>query len=109
MGVYDLPIIIDKMIVETGREKVFFIGHSLGGLVYSAGVAELPYLNDKIQASFLLSPANLLYGATTPLRLVTLLVDLKPWMQVNTLIYDYNFSPLFYLIADTCYEKLFIL
>lgn len=63
MGVYDLPAIVDLMLEQSRNEKIFYVGISQGGTVYLAGASDVPELNDKIHASFLMAPAAFMGGA----------------------------------------------
>ncbi|ODN01190.1 Lipase 3 [Orchesella cincta] len=66
MGIYDLPTIVDQAIAVSGNEKIFVIGHSQGGVEVLVGTSEIPELNDKIHAAYLMAPAAFLGGAYDP-------------------------------------------
>ncbi|XP_018304076.1 lipase 3 [Mycetomoellerius zeteki] len=56
IGVYDLPAMIDYIVKTTGREKMFYLGHSQGTTVFFVMSTELPEYQHKIQAMFALAP-----------------------------------------------------
>ncbi|CAL8080419.1 unnamed protein product [Orchesella dallaii] len=66
MGIYDLPAVVDQVRDVSGHDKIFLIGHSQGGTSYLIGVSEVPELNDKIHAAYLMAPAAFLGGAYDP-------------------------------------------
>lgn len=82
MAVYDFPAFLDVILKETGSEKVFYIGYSLGGTVYPVAMSELPRLSSKIYASFLFAPAAFIGHSNHPSRFVaSTLGDLGPQGQ----------------------------
>lgn len=83
MAVYDVPMIIDLMLYETGTQKVFYIGHSLGAMVYPVAVAEQPELNDKIHASFSFGSGGVPVHSISPAKMSSILLDLEPRILVN--------------------------
>lgn len=87
MGIYDFPAILNIMLSETGNDKIFFIGHSLGGAVYAAALSERPELNDKIHASILLAPAVFVGHAYHPGRKLSGLLEYGPRVQVKIAYY----------------------
>ncbi|KAG5317338.1 LIP3 Lipase, partial [Pseudoatta argentina] len=56
IGVYDLPAMIDYIVKITGREKIFYLGHSQGTTSFFVMSTELPEYQHKIQAMFALAP-----------------------------------------------------
>ncbi|CAH0386872.1 unnamed protein product [Bemisia tabaci] len=56
MGKYDLPAVIDHVLNETGRPQLFYIGHSMGTLMFYVMAASRPEYNSKIIVSFSLAP-----------------------------------------------------
>ncbi|ODN01188.1 Lipase 3 [Orchesella cincta] len=74
IAIYDLPAIIDVMLNETGNNDIFYVGHSMGATVYAIALSEIPELNKKIRAGFMLAPAIHLGHAYNPLRKLTTIV-----------------------------------
>ncbi|CAL8145982.1 unnamed protein product [Orchesella dallaii] len=66
MGIFDLPTIVDQIRAETEHQKIFVIGHSQGSTLFLVGASEVPELNDKIHAAYLMAPAAFLGGAYEP-------------------------------------------
>ncbi|KAL6259241.1 hypothetical protein P5V15_009160 [Pogonomyrmex californicus] len=56
IGMYDLPAMIDYIIHTTGREKIFYLGHSQGTTTFFVMASERPEYQDKIQAMFAMAP-----------------------------------------------------
>ncbi len=83
MAIYDVPMIIDLMLAETGTKKVFYVGHSMGATIYSIAVAEQPELNEKIHASFSFGGGGSFAHATTPVKGLFKLLDFEPRIQVR--------------------------
>jgi len=48
MGEKDFPAIVDKVLEETNKEKLHWIGHSQGSLVCMTGLSEKPSFNNKV-------------------------------------------------------------
>lgn len=57
IGRYDLPAIIDKVLNETGSEKLNYIGYSQGAGTYFIMCSELPEYCGKTQLMIALAPA----------------------------------------------------
>ncbi|ODM90503.1 Lipase 3 [Orchesella cincta] len=70
IGTRDLPLFLDLIKNETGIEKVYFACHSTGCAVWLAGLAELPELNERFEAGFLLGPASYLGAMYNPMILL---------------------------------------
>lgn len=78
IGIYDLPAMIDLVLLMTGKDKLHYIGHSLGTTVFFVMCAELPKYNDKIIEANLLAPTvhikpttNLILNIFKPLNTPT--------------------------------------
>ncbi|CAH0397617.1 unnamed protein product [Chilo suppressalis] len=56
-GKYDAPVIIDKILEETGLSRVLYIGHSMGCTTFLTMLAQRPEYNDKLVAFVGLGPA----------------------------------------------------
>ncbi|ODM92166.1 Lipase 3 [Orchesella cincta] len=73
-GTLDLPPLVDLILKETDTEKIYFVCHSSGCSSYLAGLAEIPELNKKFKAGFLLAPSSFLgsaYGPAAKLRVLS--------------------------------------
>jgi len=82
MGIYDVPAVTDKMISVTKTKKIFYIGHSMGTTQYFIGLSEIPSMNDKIEAGFMLAPIAYMGHLNSAIRLLTPL--LAPYALVGT-------------------------
>jgi lysosomal acid lipase/cholesteryl ester hydrolase len=56
MGMNDLPTMIDYILHETNRTKLFYVGHSQGSTAFFVMTSQLPEYNNKIHAMFSLAP-----------------------------------------------------
>ncbi|CAL1688828.1 unnamed protein product [Lasius platythorax] len=56
IGTYDLPAMIDYVLQTTGREKLFYLGHSQGTTAFFVMSTQLPEYQDKIEAMFAMAP-----------------------------------------------------
>ncbi|CAL8134258.1 unnamed protein product [Orchesella dallaii] len=80
MGIYDVPAVTNKILSETNSRKIFYIGHSMGTTQYFIALSELPEMNDKIAAGFLLAPTAYMghVKRESPLRLLAPLLANHP-------------------------------
>ena len=58
MGIYDLPAEIDKVLEVTGKEKLTYIGYSLGTMQMFLGLAVMQdeYFADKVNKVVAMAP-----------------------------------------------------
>ncbi|XP_047985641.1 lipase 1-like [Leguminivora glycinivorella] len=56
IGFYDVAVIVDYILNDTRKEKVHYIGHSLGGTAFLILNAIKPEFNNKFQSAHLLAP-----------------------------------------------------
>ncbi|ODM93618.1 Lipase 3 [Orchesella cincta] len=85
MGIYDVPAGVDKILNETGTKKVFYIGHSMGTTQYFIALSEVPGLNDKIEAGFMLAPIAYMGHLNSAIRLLVPLLATDPEYQIANL------------------------
>lgn len=52
----DVPSMIDFALEKSGRDKLFYIGHSQGSTSFYVMASERPEYNEKIEAMFSLAP-----------------------------------------------------
>ncbi|XP_069680600.1 lipase 3-like isoform X2 [Periplaneta americana] len=55
-GVYDLPAVIDYILEKTGKEKIIYVGHSMGTTLFYIMMSQLPEYNEKITVMISLAP-----------------------------------------------------
>ncbi|CAL8136502.1 unnamed protein product [Orchesella dallaii] len=63
MGLFDFPPMLDQVRTISGLDKIFVIGHSQGVSSFMVAASELPGINEKIHAAFLLAPVVYIGGA----------------------------------------------
>ncbi|XP_075250394.1 lysosomal acid lipase/cholesteryl ester hydrolase-like [Convolutriloba macropyga] len=68
MAQYDLPAIVNYVIDTTGRQKIFYVGHSQGTLMAFLQMSEDLTLQDKIETAFMLTPVYSLTSMKSPLK-----------------------------------------
>ncbi len=71
MAMYDVPKVTDTILTESNNKKIFYIGHSMGTTQYFIALSEIPNMNDKILAGFMLAPIAYLGHANSGIRLAT--------------------------------------
>ena len=70
MGQYDIPAVINYILVRTGREKLVYIGHSMGTTIFWVAMETHPTLNDKIEMMFALAPVASVNDMKSPIKLL---------------------------------------
>ncbi|ODM90152.1 Lipase 3 [Orchesella cincta] len=63
-GLFDFPAMVDHTRMVSGNEKIFLVAHSEGGSAFLVATSEIPDMNEKIRAAFLLAPAAIIGGVT---------------------------------------------
>ncbi len=81
MGIYDIPAVTQRIIEVSGNDKIFYIGHSQGSTQYMVSLSELPEMNDKIIAGFLLAPVVYMGHMNNPLRALFPLINTDPGVK----------------------------
>ena len=56
MGLYDLPACIDYMLETTGRNDIYYIGHSMGATAFFVMSSLRPEYNSKIHLMLGVAP-----------------------------------------------------
>lgn len=67
IGFYDLPAMIDFMLMKTGSSKAFYVGHSQGTTSFAVFLSSRPEYNKKIIRAHLLAPAVFMKHVPHPL------------------------------------------
>ena len=70
MGEYDIPAAIDLVLGETGSEKLYYIGHSMGTTMFWVALNEHPELKDKIALMIGMGPVAKVKNMKSPLRFI---------------------------------------
>lgn len=76
MAKHDLPAMLEHVLVETGAEKVVYVGHSMGTTVFFATMSSLPeYYQDRIAAMVALAPVATVTSISSPIKYLAPLVN----------------------------------
>ncbi|KAK8382849.1 hypothetical protein O3P69_011420 [Scylla paramamosain] len=76
MAKHDLPAMLEHVLVETGAEKVVYVGHSMGTTVFFATMSSLPeYYQDRIAAMVALAPVATIKSISSPIKYLAPLVN----------------------------------
>ena len=67
IGKYDVPAMINYILNQTGRQKLSYVGHSLGSATFFIAMITHPELNNKIDVMMALAPAAALANMRSPL------------------------------------------
>ncbi|XP_031768044.2 lipase 3-like [Galleria mellonella] len=81
IGRYDLPAMIDYILLKTKEEKLIYIGHSQGSTTFFVLCSELPEYNKKIRVMIALSAVAFIFG-------IPVLNLLSPINALETLVVD---------------------
>jgi len=79
-GVYDIPAMIDTVLLYTGQEKVHYVGHSMGTTAFMVMMQERPEYKEKVKMANLLAPVAYVEHMRSPIRLLTPFVDSIEWI-----------------------------
>jgi len=80
MGLYDIPADIAYVVEKTGQEKIYYIGHSMGGTMFAIAMSEHPELNDRIRFMAGLAPAIFVHNMVSPIGLLAPFADSIEWI-----------------------------
>lgn len=71
MGLYDIPATLEYILRTTGRQKLIYIGHSMGTTMFWVAMETHPELNDKIELMVGLAPVASVSRMKSPIRIFT--------------------------------------
>ncbi|CAL8131355.1 unnamed protein product [Orchesella dallaii] len=77
----DLPLMIDLILLETGIDIIYYVCHSGGCTTMLVGLADVPELNNKIKASFLLGSGGFVGSGPNPIFVLFQLIG-KPLAHI---------------------------
>ncbi|EAT34382.1 AAEL013362-PA [Aedes aegypti] len=66
IGYYDVPAMVDYILYLTGRDRLHYIGHSQGSVVFLVMTSMHPQYNQKITSAHLSAPAAFISRSTVP-------------------------------------------
>ncbi len=72
MAKYDLPAVIDYVLMQTNHHFLHYVGHSQGTTVVLAMLSLYPRYNKKLKTVHLMSPAVYFSNAAIPLRTIVM-------------------------------------
>ncbi|XP_056648775.1 lipase 3-like [Diorhabda sublineata] len=67
IGYYDLPTMIDYILLETGTDGIYYVGHSQGTTTFFVMTSTRPEYNEKIKVQISLAPIAYMSHMTSPL------------------------------------------
>ena len=68
MAKYDLPAMLDYVIEQTGKEKIHYVGHSMGTTTFMAMNAMDQSWADKVELAVLLAPVAYVEHMASPIK-----------------------------------------
>ena len=71
MAKYDLPTELNYVLEKTGKEKIYYIGHSMGTTTYMAMNSLDQTWADKVELAVLLAPIAFVEHMASPLKYLT--------------------------------------
>jgi len=87
VGVKDLPVFFNLILKEAEKEANYFACHSTGCAMWLAGLAQVPELNGRFKAGFLMAPAAHLGTSYNPLVIFYSLIFETP---LEDLIFEWG-------------------
>jgi pimeloyl-ACP methyl ester carboxylesterase len=69
-ALFDLPAMIDMVTEVTGHKEIFYIGHSMGTMVFWQMSNVQPHYRDKIKAMFAMAPVARVDHMRSPIALL---------------------------------------
>jgi lysosomal acid lipase/cholesteryl ester hydrolase len=90
MGIYDIPAVLHYITKVSEREKVYYIGHSMGTTELFIALSLLPHLNQLVATAFLYAPVAFLSNTISISRHIApfaeeLYVSFDPFIRIITL------------------------
>lgn len=70
MGKFDLPAMIDQILLMTSAEKIHYVGHSMGTTMFMAMTNLRPEYQDKIIMANFLAPVAYVEHMQSPIRYI---------------------------------------
>lgn len=66
MGKYDVPAVLKFILQKTGKEKLIYVGYSMGCSMFFVAMATHPELTSKVEVMMGLAPAGSLAHMSSP-------------------------------------------
>jgi len=80
MAKYDLPTELDYVLEKTGKEKIYYIGHSMGTTTYMVMNSMDQSWGDKVEVAVLLAPIAYVEHMASPLKYLTPFLGMIDWL-----------------------------
>jgi len=80
MAKYDLPAELNYVIEKTGKEKIYYIGHSMGTTTYMAMNSVDQTWADKVEVAVLMAPIAYVEHMASPIRYLTPFLGMIDWL-----------------------------
>jgi len=80
MAKYDLPAMLNHVLTYTEKEKLHFVGHSMGSTTFMVLNSLEPNWGDHIGVAVLLAPVAYIDHTTSPIRLIAEYSQLFQWV-----------------------------
>lgn len=81
MGKYDIPAMIDHIIDTTKKDKIFYIGHSMGTTGFMVMANEKPEYQEKIHLASLLAPVAFVDHMKSPIKYIAPFIHSFQWIS----------------------------
>ena len=88
---------LDYVLATTGREKLYYVGHSMGTTTFMTMDSLSPGWSDKVELAVMLAPVAYVDHMSSPIRLITpalpfISVSLSQMTKAQRLMFLYNSS-----------------
>lgn len=78
MAKYDLPAMLNHVLVTTGRQKLHYFGHSMGSTTFMVLNSLEPSWGDRVGVAVMLAPVAYVHHTTSPIRMIA---EFSQWLQ----------------------------
>jgi len=80
MAKYDLPAMLNFVLEHTGKEKIYYIGHSMGTTTYMAMDSYYESFADRVELAVFLAPVAFMDNMESPIRLLAPFLGILDWI-----------------------------
>ncbi|CAG7718918.1 unnamed protein product [Allacma fusca] len=80
MGQYDLPAVFDYVLGVTGKEDLYYAGHSMGTTMFFTCMATRPEYNSKIRLMNAFAPVSFTEHMISPINLIAPFANQIEWL-----------------------------
>ncbi|CAG0896315.1 unnamed protein product [Darwinula stevensoni] len=106
MGEFDVPAMLDEILQTTGQDKLHYVGHSMGTIVFWVMSDMRPEYRDHILSMHGMGPVAKVHHMTSPIRLIAPFADQIQWLLEMLGLHEFMPSSAFmdFLAAFICTE-----